>query len=44
VNKIIEQKKENINADITDYEYEIDNLIFNMYNLKANEIEIIKNK
>ena len=44
VNKIIELKQNNINADTYKLENEIDELVYKLYNLSEKEIEIIKNE
>lgn len=43
VSEIIEKKKENVNSDITEKEKEIDRIIYRLYDLSAEEIEIIEN-
>lgn len=42
VNQILEIKKENSQTDTTKIEKDIDNLIYKLYNLDANEIKIIE--
>lgn len=43
VSEIIEKKKENVNSDTTEQEKEIDRIIYRLYDLSAEEIEIIEN-
>ena len=40
--EIIDKKKGNANSDTTDLESEIDQMIYNLYNLTAEEIELIE--
>ena len=41
--EIIEKKKENLNSDTSEQEKEIDRIIYRLYDLSAEEIEIIEN-
>jgi adenine-specific DNA-methyltransferase len=42
VDKILSLKKQNPNADITEYEKQIDQLVYKLYNLTEDEIKIIE--
>jgi len=44
VDKILEMKKENPNADTTDLEKQIDNMVYDLYGLTKEEIEIVEGK
>lgn len=43
VDKIINAKKNNINADISEFEMEIDQIVYQLYDLTDEEIAIIEN-
>jgi len=43
VDKILSLKNQNPNADITEYEKQIDQLVYKLYNLTEDEIKIIEN-
>jgi adenine-specific DNA-methyltransferase len=43
VDKILTAKNENLTVDTSKYEKEIDNIVYTLYQLTPNEIEIIKN-
>ena len=42
VNKILQEKNANVNADISAMEHEIDKLVYQLYNLTPEEIAIIE--
>lgn len=44
VDEILKIKNENFNADVSEIEREIDNLVYRLYGLMGEEIKIIENK
>ncbi len=44
VDKIIETKRQNKNADTSQWEREIDRLVYKLYDLTEDEIKIIEDK
>jgi len=44
VDKILEKKKENLDADIKNFEKQIDREVYSLYNLTKEEIKIIENE
>ena len=41
VDEILKIKNENFNADVSEIEREIDNLVYRLYNINDNEIQVI---
>ena len=44
VDEIFKIKNENFNADVSEIEREIDNLVYRLYNINDNEINIVEGK
>ena len=42
MDKILKIKNENSNADVSEIEREIDEMVYGLYNLEENEIKIIE--
>ncbi|WP_432631536.1 hypothetical protein [Brachyspira sp.] len=41
VDEILKIKSKNFNADVSEIEMEIDNLVYRLYNINDNEIQVI---
>ena len=44
VDEILKIKNENFNADVSEIERKIDNLVYRLYNINDNEIKIVDGK